>query len=105
MARYITETAGMHPALIELMDGLLPILPGQPEDYIMAGGRPDIDRIITGVQPHSDTTGHAARLIITTWQGGNDLARLFGHADRHNRTVLANALHQFAYAVEESINA
>lgn len=97
--QYITDTAMMPKPVVEFIDGLLPLLPGEPEQYVTASGRPDIDKIYEGVTPHSHSTQAASDLIISMWTGTNPLFKIFSNADSHGRAHLAVALNEFAEGI------
>lgn len=98
---YITDTAGMRRPIMEFIDALLPLLPGRPQDYVTPAGRLDMEMVSKGTTPHSHTTGAAADLIQELWTGRSSLSLLFGHADSFHNKGLADALREFADAIDE----
>ena len=92
--QYVTNGGGLACSIVEAIDALLPILPGDPEGYIDADGRPDMELILKGQRPHTHSTEPAARLIRDLWtlNKSNPLVSLFGHADSGNRARLGKAL-------------
>lgn len=89
---FIKNGAGLHPRIVLLMDGLLPLLRGHdPMLYITTSGRLDVEAVDESRAMAGSAATAAAEAVLELWRGSGTLGRLMSNIDERGQAILAEA--------------